>query len=150
MIHQDEKGFTLVEVLVALAIFAFGILTVINMQLVASSTTLKARYITEGIVVATGKIEELSSLGYADPKLTATNTDNVLTTAEGSTLGETIEQELADTDHTDFTHPVYKLGWNIVNDTPYTDTKTIRVIVKWNARSLKQSFALDMVKSDGV
>ena len=149
MPFRSVNGFTLVEVLVAMAIFSIGILAVINMQLVASRTNLKARYMTEGVVVAQSKIEELSALAYDHADLTPTNVDDVLDTAEDSTSGLTIEQELATTDKTDFSHPLYKLGWNIVEDYPYDDTKTIRVIVKWNAKTLKQSFALDMVKSDG-
>ena len=58
MLRYDERGFTLVEVLVAMVIFAIGILAVINMQYVSSRTNLKSRLITEAAVVAQGKVEE--------------------------------------------------------------------------------------------
>lgn len=149
MLKKNESGFTLVEVLVAMAIFAIGILAVINMQLVASHTNLKARHITEGILVAQSKVEELRSATYDHISLTTNNADDTLDAANSPTSGLTITQELNQTDRQDYSHPTYKLGWNIANNTPIDGMKTVRVIVKWMHKTRKFSYAVDMIKSDG-
>ena len=53
-------------------------------------------------------------------------------------------------DHTDATDPTYTLFWNVENDVPFTDTKTVRVIVSWNEKGVNSSFSIDMMKSDGT
>jgi len=150
MIRQNETGFTLIEVLVSMAIFAFGILAVINMQLVASKTTLKARYMTEGVVLAQSKIEELMAQDYGDSQLDVGGGDLDAGWAFIPSATD-IEDEIDGvTDHqVGSFHPIYKIGWNVVADTPFPDTKTVRVIVKWYDQSTKKRFALDMVKSRG-
>jgi len=150
MMVTNQKGFTLIEVLVAMVIFAIGVLAVINMQFVSTHTNLKSRHITEGVVVAQSKIEEMRGWGYNDAKLNDSNGDATLTTAQGSgAAGVDIETELQTTDAWDFDDPFFKVGWNVMNDTPFTNTKTVRVIVKWTEKSIKQSFFMDMVKTNG-
>jgi len=150
MTAENQKGFTLIEVLVAMVIFSFGILAVVNMQYVSTSTNLKSRQMTEGVVAAQSKIEEMRGWSYNDAKLTDSNGDGTLVTAQNSGApGVTIETELQTTDSWDFADPVFKVGWNVLDDTPYADTKTVRVIVKWTEKSVKQTFFMDMIKTDG-
>lgn len=143
MLKQNNSGFTLIEVLVAMAIFAFGVLAVINMQLVATHTNLKARYMTEGIIVAQSKIEELISRNYDHADLKDELEDSSLT------VGLKASESLDLLDHKDESHPLYKLGWNVLDDSPFSGTKTVRVVVKWSIKGVAYSFPLDMVKADG-
>ena len=145
MVLRNENGFTLSEVLVAMVVFLFGILAVLNMQLISTATNIKARGMTEGIIVAQNKIEELSSLPY-------TNTELNDTDGNGN-LGMIIRNEdvnAGNADHTDGADPRYTLFWNVVDDIPFTDTKTVRVIVRWRDKGINLSFAIEMVKSDGA
>lgn len=59
-----EDGFSLLEVLVAMAIFAIGILAVYSMQFTAIRGNATARGVTETITLASGKVEELMALSY--------------------------------------------------------------------------------------
>jgi len=144
-----EQGFTLVELLVSMAIFAFGVLAVVNMQYVSTTTNLKSRHVTEGAVIAQSKVEELMGLDYDDALLEETVVDGDLDSGSGSTIGKTITEELDTTDHQDYADPLYKLGWNVKPDYPFNDTKTVRVIVKWTDKGIKKNFSLDLVKSRG-
>lgn len=141
-----ESGFTLTEVLVAMVVFAVGILAVLNMQLMSTATNVKSRGMTEGIIVAQNKIEELSSLTYNDPELADTDGNG--------NAGMLIPKEavnVGNADHTDaVTNPRYTLFWNVEDDVPFTDTKTVRVIVLWTDKGINSSFSIEMVKSDGA
>jgi prepilin-type N-terminal cleavage/methylation domain-containing protein len=57
-------GFSLIEVLAAMAIFAIGILAVYSMQINSIRSNGSARRITENITLASGKVEELLALAY--------------------------------------------------------------------------------------
>ena len=62
-----DSGFTLIEVLIAIAIFSIGFLAVGAMQLNALSNTTGARRTTEAMTLAETQVERLRSLPfYAD------------------------------------------------------------------------------------
>ena len=63
--RKNEKGFTLVEVMVAVAILSFGILAVAAMQNAALLGTTKARAVTEATTVAMDRMERIFAIPYA-------------------------------------------------------------------------------------
>lgn len=68
---HKEHGFTLIEVLVALAVFSIGILAVGSMQLRSTGGSTKARILTEASIWTQDRVETLMSRPYDDPTLTA-------------------------------------------------------------------------------
>ena len=70
---QGADGFTLIEVLIALAIFSIGILAVGTMQLSSTSGNTSARIYTESSVWAQDMVEMLMQLDYDDPQLVTGN-----------------------------------------------------------------------------
>ena len=64
-----NSGFTLIEILIAMAIFSIGILAVGNMQLGSTNGNTSARIRTESSVWAQDTIETLMLLPYDDPQL---------------------------------------------------------------------------------
>src|SRR6056297_2750953 len=62
----DVKGFTIIEVLIALAIFGIGILAVAKMQIASVGHNTSSRIYTEAASTGTGQIEELINLAYGD------------------------------------------------------------------------------------
>jgi prepilin-type N-terminal cleavage/methylation domain-containing protein len=64
--HRDDRGFTLLEVIVAIAILTFGLLAVASMQIGAIQGNSFAGHKTEGTTWAQDKLEELIALSYDD------------------------------------------------------------------------------------
>ena len=61
---SNSKGFTLIEVLVAMAIFSIGILAIGSMQLAATRGSSSARLSTEAVTLAQSQAETLILLPY--------------------------------------------------------------------------------------
>jgi len=66
---KKENGFTLIEVLVAITIFAVGLLAVAAMQNSAVLMNSSAGKLTNLSALGMDEIEKLSSLPYTDPSL---------------------------------------------------------------------------------
>ena len=113
---QQNGGFTLMEVLIAIAVFAVGMLAVGSMQISAVNNNFAARMRTEATILASEKMEELMSLeDYDDPLL-------------------------SDITHT-WPNPVdpnaiYCMEWEVDEDYPLTSTKTITLSVRWTENEL--------------
>ena len=151
MSHKD-RGFTLIEVLVSMTIFMFGILAIINMQVISTATNTKSRGMTEGIVVAQNKIEELSALPYTNVDLTDRTTGANVGGAGAAGLNDfpRTDADVNNADRSDLTDPRYAIFWNIEDNMPFNETKRVRVIVRWVDRGIFQNFSIDMIKSDGA
>jgi len=63
---KNEGGFTLIEVVIALAIFSVGILAVFSMHFTSIGGNALARGVTENVTAASGKVEELMAANYDD------------------------------------------------------------------------------------
>ena len=83
-----EDGFTLMEILIALTIFAFGILAVASMQIMAIKVNHKASNVTETVTWAQDTMEELLALDWANGRIAdGTRTE---TAPDGSTVTITV------------------------------------------------------------
>jgi type IV pilus assembly protein PilV len=70
-ICRNQQGFTLVELLVALTIFALGLLSVAGMQVTAMRTNSSANTLTAATAVAEGVLEEVLARPIDDPIFSA-------------------------------------------------------------------------------
>lgn len=77
MISVNNKGFTLAELLVALTIFAIGLLAVAGMQVTALNANVTANEVTAATAVARGAMEEILAMEADDPLLEIAVTDAV-------------------------------------------------------------------------
>ncbi|MBW2364914.1 MAG: prepilin-type N-terminal cleavage/methylation domain-containing protein [Deltaproteobacteria bacterium] len=89
----NEKGFTLIEALIALAIFSIGILGVATMQITAINSNTIARLQTEAAALATNRMERLHRLDYTDANL-------------------------SNGPHGPETEGAYRVAWSVVNNQP--------------------------------
>ena len=60
----NRRGFTLIEVLMVMAIFSIGMLAVASLQMASVSSNAAARRITEKTALAENQIERLLKLAY--------------------------------------------------------------------------------------
>ena len=106
-----DSGFTLLEVMVALAIFTVGILGVATMQVTAINSNASARMQTEATSMAAAKMEYLHSLEYkpsvTDPELDAANNASHIETRNG-----------------------YRIQWTIDDNEVAGNIKTIQIVVR--------------------
>jgi prepilin-type N-terminal cleavage/methylation domain-containing protein len=148
-----QEGFTLVEILIAIAILAFGLLAVATMQVRAIKTNAIASGISQGLTLGQAKVEELMNLSYSHSDLnddgggvsngTGQDADDDGVDDDGGNFG------LDDTTGADGSdaNGRYTIYWNIAIDEPVTSSKTIRVIVTWTEQGRNKSIKLDFVKT---
>ncbi len=68
---MNQKGFSLLEVLIGLVILAIGLLAVAGMQITSIRGNHFGGNLTQATVLAQNKLEELKHLPYYDPKLSS-------------------------------------------------------------------------------
>ena len=116
----NNRGFTLLEVLFALAIFSIGILAIAGMQISSINGNSAARMQTEATTLAVERLERLSALPYDHADLDPNN-NNPHQATSGS----------------------YTIVWDVTDDDPIALTKTIKIEVTAanpNAKVVKISF----------
>jgi type IV pilus assembly protein PilV len=102
---KKENGYTLIEVLIALTIFAVGMLAVAGMQTSGIRMNSTAGKLTNLSTWGMDKIEELSALSYSDPLL--------------DSAGNPHQEILGN----------YTISWTVIDDNPVTNTQNITVTV---------------------
>ena len=106
---KSEKGVGLIEIIIAMLIFAIGITAAIRTLPVSNAATSRSRNLTMATNLAQQKIEELMGTPFNDGQLTA-----------GA--------------HNDQTNPIeriYTRTWNVTDNDPVVDMKTVTVTVTY-------------------
>ncbi len=98
---RGRRGFTLIEVLIAMAIFSLGMLAVGTLQITSTNSNASARIHTEEYTWVVDQIERLTALGYD-------------------------QDDLDPGFHSDVRGP-YDISWTVVDDTPAAGAKSIAV-----------------------
>ena len=120
-----EKGFTLLEVIVAISILTFGLLAVASMQMTAIRGNYNASNITEATTVAQDRLEDLMGLPYSDPLM---NPGNGLS------------------DPTPPSPPGYTISYDVLDNNPIMNTRLITVTVQWQDKGVQKQAVLTCVK----
>lgn len=129
-----RNGFTLIEVLMAVAIFSIGVLAAASMQTSAVSTTTRLRKATMGVACASDVMERLFFLNFSHPYLSAG------THAPGD--GEDEDGDGADDMPVvpEYNSVFESITWTVANQdldvsTAGVDAKVITVTVSWGGGS---------------
>lgn len=108
-LHDNQKGFTLIEALVAIAIFSIGFLAVAAMQTGALSSTTSSRKMTEALEVASSHAELLQSLPFYPDFRTASGNAKFNNTPPALASGTHVDSD--DTGN-------YTIQWEVTDDEP--------------------------------
>jgi len=149
----DNNGFTLIEILIAITVFAIGILALGSMQISSMNGNADAQRITDASVLAQDQLEEVMALDYDDPLLNDDDSDG--TNQDADDDGD--DDDGGDFGLNDTTNPdgstqiqigtsrAYNVFWNVAVDEPATGNKIIRIIVK-KTQGNQSEFSLDFIK----
>jgi prepilin-type N-terminal cleavage/methylation domain-containing protein len=132
---REEDGFTLVEILVAMAILSIAFVALAAMQLTATVGNSTSNKLTTAVSLAQDKMEELISLDYDDDDLLDSNTDN-----------NRDLRSITDTDNHNDAVGVYRRTWNVADGLPIPGTKTVVVIVTFPPGDDHRVFACSVVR----
>ena len=136
----SQAGFTIIEVMIGICIFAIGVLAVCNMQLSGIKGSATARHYTEASTIAMDKIESLMVLPYEDGALSDRDGDGNPTS--GGNLGLFDATELTADWKEDDPSGQYTIFWNVAEDDLSENTKTVSVIVVWNGTGMRRSVSM--------
>ena len=113
---DNQSGFTLLEVLIAISILTVGLLGVAQMQIMGIRGNYFSGNTTTVLTLAEEKMEDLLGRSYSDTDLTSGNhpdPDNPI-------------------DETGQAGGIYSRMWTVIDNTPIADTKTVTVNVSWD------------------
>jgi prepilin-type N-terminal cleavage/methylation domain-containing protein len=137
--NNSQSGFTLLEVIIAIALLTIGILGAATMQIASIGGNSHANRITEAITFAESTVETLMSLPYDDADLKDNNGDGDAGLDNTQAAGSPADEELAEQDG-------FTVFWNVAENYPFTDCKTIRVIVQRSDKGVIKTVSLDLLK----
>jgi type IV pilus assembly protein PilV len=100
---HNSKGFTLVEIMVAISILAIALLGLISVTVMIIKSNTFSKSMTTATTLANDKMEQLKKTSYAS-------------LSSG----------------TDTEAPIYTRIWTVTQDSPSTGMKTVVVTVQWN------------------
>lgn len=116
-----EGGFTLIEMLIAVSILSAGLLALGSMQVSAIGGNAHSANVTEGSTLAADRLEKLIALPYTHADLTS-----------GA--------------HVDPSPPAGRtVRWNIVDNAPLLNTKTITLTVQWTDHEIQKSVSMQRI-----
>jgi type IV pilus modification protein PilV len=135
---RGNGGFTLIEVLIAVAIFSIGILGVVAMQSGSIKGNTSARGVTDIAVIATDRLEMLRSLPYNDPALSAGvyALDPATDRIDNNYNGEV--------DEDNETGPL-SIQYTVTTDWPINRTKTVVVTATHSGTSIRKQVTMQQI-----
>lgn len=122
---EEKNGFTLIEVLIAIAVFSVGILAVASMQLWNTKNNTSGNIMTQATMLARAQIEQLKNV--ADVTTLTNGTDPNLIDESGNPGG------------------IYARSWTVTNPLGGNTSRLIEVTVNWNRRGQNRSVVLTTI-----
>jgi general secretion pathway protein I len=117
--QRSAKGFTLMEVMIAMAILAIALVTVFQSQSQSVSMAGSSRFLTTASLLAQGKMAEIEALDMKDVK----------------------------TENGDFGEGFHDYVWRVeVKDTELENVKKIDLTVTYNRMTLNNSHLLELYR----
>ena len=135
---KQQRGFTLIEILVAISILCVGLLAVASMQITSIRGNSFAEGTTDAITWACDRVEKLVQLGLEDfDNAQLRDTDGDGDTGLNDATSATADNSV--------TQGIYTIYWNVSEDSLLDNTKTINVIVTWTDHGVQKSVSLQTI-----
>lgn len=138
----NNQAFTILEVLIAMAVLAIGLLSLVTMQVTAIKGNAIANRITEESSFCADQIEKLLALDWNHADLVDDKAPNGI--AGLNARDATADGSLVTPDG------IYTIYWNVADNTPMPDTKKIRVIIARNNNAGTNPVIMDYLKSKQI
>ena len=160
-IKKNQNGFTLIEILIGMTVFAIGILGVAAMQISAIKGNSFASGLTEAATIAQNKMEEFMVMDYNDANLNDIdgdgtgqdgNNDGIDDTGNNFGLRDPLllpplpAPPFPAADY-QLTSGLYTIYWNIAVNVPGTSTKTIGIVVTWVENGVTKQVTINAIKA---
>lgn len=130
---RNTRGFTLLEVLVAMMVFSVVLLGLGRMQVVALQVNRAASRLSLAMAVAQDKVEELMALPATDPQL-----------ADGTPPGLVTNHPLGPPDPN--LPRGYTVTWTVDVNNPNVGLRTVNVRVAWKNVGKAKTITLAFIK----
>lgn len=155
----NNHGFTILEILLGMAVFMIGMLGVALLHISSMKSDDFSGRLTEATRLATTKLEELSGLKLSHARWVDTDGDgdsavqdpdrNGIDEVGGGNFG------LDDTSAGSFDHfediqlgnRTYRVTWNVAVNTPVINSNTVRVYVQWSVKGIPQNIQMTRIQS---
>lgn len=134
----NNKGFTIIEVLIAMVILGIGLLSLATMQVTGIKGNATANRITTGSSFSADRIEKLFALDWTHADLADDKAPNG--TAGLNATGASADGSAVTSDG------LYTIYWNVADNTPMPDIKKIRIIITRNQGSSTNPVIMDYLK----
>jgi Tfp pilus assembly protein PilV len=139
---MGEEGFSLMEILIALATLTVGLLAVGTIQISSIRGNAMSGDVSVALALASDKMEDLLNRGMNDSMLTDRTTANNANLSSISTVD--FEERVSEQGQV-VASGFYRRIVNVADNTPAASLKTIAVIVTWENN--KHRVALSCIKS---
>ena len=147
LVIKNQKGFTLLELLIALVIFAVGILGVAKMQVSSIGENSHAMRITEAATISASELENLIGVPFDDVALA----DNSSSGANAGVTGlDNTDASGKLADGGPIAQGNYTIFWNVADDYPVLGTKLIRVITRRNDKGTLKEVSQDFIRLGSI
>ena len=118
---NNERGVTMIEILMAMSILAFGILAVVAMQTASAKGNSTSLMSTDGLIFAVNQLETLMERSWTHADLDSGN--NPHSVSQGQ----------------------YTITWNVTDNGVISNTKTINMTVTWSNWGLQKRISVQYI-----
>jgi type IV pilus assembly protein PilV len=131
---STQQGFTLVEVMIAMFILGVALMTLITMQVTGIRGNSTASRISTAADRGSSQVEAIFGMSYdLEPRLTAAMAANYTAADANHKLPVSADG--------------YSIYWNVVNDQPLPNLKSIQVIINRLDQGQAKSITMNYIKS---
>ena len=125
-VSNHNRGFTIIDAMIAAALFIITVTSIVRVMSVASTQLSHQKKMTQGINISEGVIEEML-LAYSD-------SSSVLTAGHHGPYCYTLSGVVASCPA-----GIFSTSWDVVNDIPLVGMMQINVKTSWKERGRQHS-----------